>query len=108
MLNVDCTALHPPKAGERLLKFRKLAIPSFVVLGGFLQHAYPPHALTRLLRPRRERPCHRQNSSSFNEIASSHCHPQSRNYATPPTGLQQQFATDEMGFGVNLNGSNLE
>src|SRR5262245_31295604 len=56
MLNVDGAALHPTKAGELLSKFRKLAIPFLVVLGGFLQHADPPHALARLLRARPQRP----------------------------------------------------
>jgi hypothetical protein len=56
MLNVDATALHPTKAGKPLSKFRKLAIPLLVVLGGFLQHADPPHAHARLLRTRCQRP----------------------------------------------------
>jgi hypothetical protein len=59
MLNVDGAALHPTKAGEPLSKFRKLAIPFLVVLGGFLQHADPPHALARLLRARCHRPSRR-------------------------------------------------
>src|SRR5262249_47897829 len=36
-------------------------------------------------------------NNSFNEIARRIATLKARNYATPPRGLQQQFATDEMG-----------
>jgi hypothetical protein len=55
MLNVDGAALHPTKAREPLSKFRKLAIPFLVVLGGFLQHTDPPQP-AGLLRPSDHRP----------------------------------------------------
>ena len=71
MLNVDGAALHPTKAGEPLSKFRKLAIPFLVVLGGFLQHADLPHAFPRLLRARRERPC-RRASEERDEFTAPH------------------------------------
>src|SRR5262249_14322374 len=72
MLNVDCTTLHPPKAGEPLPKFRKLAIPFLVVVGGFQQHAHPPHAVGRLLRACRKRPSRRRATDKCDEFASPH------------------------------------
>ncbi len=72
MLNVGCTTLHPPKAGEPRLKFRKLAIPFLVVLGGFLQHPDPPHALPGLLRACRKRPCGRRGAENRDELATPH------------------------------------
>jgi hypothetical protein len=69
MLNVDGAALHPTKAREPLSKFRKLAIPFLVVLGGFLQHTDPPQP-AGLLRPSDHRP-RRRAAEQGDELAPS-------------------------------------
>jgi hypothetical protein len=68
-LNVDGAAIHPTKAGEPLAKFGKLAITFLVVFGRFLQHADPPHAFSRQLRARRDRPP-RRAAEQRDELAS--------------------------------------
>src|SRR6516164_9564599 len=100
IIDVDGVALHPPEFCEAIAKCSKFRLRLGVLRRSTHKHSDPPYS-RGLLRTRGERPCHRPNGSSFDEIASSHCLTQGRNYATPPGGLHQQFATDEMGFRFN-------
>jgi hypothetical protein len=61
------------ESGHPLLSLR-------VVSGKRHEHTHPPHALT-LLRAYREWPSGGRSSNSFDEVASSHCLHQGRDYA---------------------------
>src|SRR5215469_2857851 len=104
IIDLDGVALHPPEFCEAIAKCSKFRLRLGVLRRSTHKHPDPPYS-RGLLRTRGKRPCHRPNGSSFDEIASSHRLTQGRNYATPPVGLHQQFATDEMGFRVKLHGS---
>ena len=68
IIDLNVTAVCPPKLLEPVLKDFNTRTPIHVTFGEYRQHTDPPHALG-LLRARRVRPTHRRTAEERDEIA---------------------------------------
>jgi hypothetical protein len=92
----DISPFRPPEF-QKFLAQRRNPQQSFRVVFGQHRHDPDPSHLVGLLRVRDQRPKRGRTNTDFDEITSSHCLPLGSR-TTPTMGLQQGFATGEMGF----------